>query len=460
MKTTMSMLWAVALVAGCGGGGGEGSEGTTPPATDDSGRAITTAGGETVSVVAHNHWQRGVTAFQAAEEAGWNPSRCESVAEPFEEAVEAQSGAFAEAIYMQGVVAARCGEEDDARRHYNQALSVNQTFCKARAAVGLMELEGGNANAARATFERAIRDDARCTEAYTNLAIIQRRQNQSAEALNNLRRALAIESDYLPAFNQMALLHYEAAGTTGDQRRLDLAEVVCRQAQLIERDYAPIYNTWGLIKVAKGDIIEALRMFERATNLDNSMYEAFMNFGQINLSFRGYESARAAFARSVELRARSYDAHIGLGAALRGLNQMEPAQQQYEAAIQIDGNRPEAYFNLGILYQDYRNGTPADLNQAKQYYQQFLAKARGQAAYANAIEAVERRCQTQQQGQRRRRRARSTDCRPGRLQNIDETISALDEVAQIEREAAALQRQAEQQQQQQEQQQPEGGGGE
>jgi tetratricopeptide (TPR) repeat protein len=271
----------------------------------------------------------------------------------------------------------------------------------------------------------------------------------------------------------MALLHYERAiaEEQTDEQRLDLAEVVCRQAQLINRDYAPIYNTWGLIKVRRGDIIEALRMFERAVQLNNSIFEAHMNFGQITLSFRGYEDARRSFARAVELQNNSYDAHIGLGAALRGLNQLDQAEAEYNRARELDGNRPEAYYNLGILYQDYKSanaGDPRpDIRRATEYFQQFLAKARGNRAYANSVEDVERRCQDQQQGRRGRRRARSTDCRPGRLQNMEQMIRDLDEVGQMQREAEALQRQQEQQmrelqeqeRQQQQQQQPPGGGG-
>ncbi len=181
------------------------------------------------------------------------------------------------------------------------------------------------------------------------------------EALNNLRRALAIESQYLPAFNQMALLYLDLAQTADNEQMLDLAAVVCRQAQLIDRNYAPIYNTWGLVFVKKNDIIQALRMFEQATHLDNNMFEAYMNFGQITLGFRGYEDAKNAFSRAVELRGNDYDAHIGLGAALRGLNQMPQAQAEYEHAIQLDGARPEAYFNLGLLYQDYMSGSIDDL---------------------------------------------------------------------------------------------------
>jgi len=108
---------------------------------------------------------------------------------------------------------------------------------------------------------------------------------------------------------------------------LDLAEVVCRQAQLIDGNYAPIYNTWGLINVRQGNIIAGLAKFQRAFTLDANMFEAYMNFGELTLSFRGYEDAARAFERATQLQPTNYDAWLGLGAAQRGMNNDQGAPQ-------------------------------------------------------------------------------------------------------------------------------------
>lgn len=431
---------AAAMLAACGGGSASGGGG-------GDGDGVQTAGGTSVSAEAHEAWEEAVALFQRLDGQGWNEARCSQAHDAFDGANDAQGGRFTEAIYMMGLIAERCRNADQAREYYNQALSINERYCKARSAIGVGQLNAGQAGAAEQTFARAIRDDNQCTEAYVNLAAIQRQRGgeQTREALNNLRRALAIESDYLPAFNQMALLYLDLAQGQNNTQMLDLAGVVCRQAQLINRDYAPIYNTWGLVNLRKDNLIEALSLFERARTLDPAMFEAHMNFGSITIAFRGYEDARTAFARAVELRGGSYDAHIGLGAALRGLRQLPQAQAEYERAIEIDANRPEAYFNLGIIYQDYMSGSIDDLNRAKGYYDQFIQRARSGSAYTSTVEDVQRRCQQQQQSGNRRRRRRSTDCRPGRLQNIEVALDALRAMAEMQR--------------QQQQQQPEGGGG-
>jgi Flp pilus assembly protein TadD len=337
-----------------------------------------------------------------------------------------------------------------------------------------------------AEFTRAVHDDTRCTEGYVNLAILQRRTPATAaDALNNLRRALAIDSGYLAAFNQMALLYYDqavrAAGgqatvqggvpasmpseTEGGSHHhqtarqaagsqmLDLAEVVCRQAQLINGDYAPIYNTWGLINMQQGNIIAALAKFERAFTLDPTLFEAYMNFGEITLGFRGYDDAAGAFQHATELRPQAYDAFIGLGAAKRGLQDPDAAEAAYRAAIAIDGNRPEAYFNLGLLYQDYRTGAEAELRQAQDFYRQFVSHAGSNEVYAPAVEAVQHHCPdtcpTPSGTSRSRRRRAPTTCAMGRIQQIDTNICLVHELAQMQADIQAMQQQMESQQQQQ-----------
>ncbi len=257
----ISLLTAIAL--GCGGGGGTDEVDEENAARTEGGEVIAGAAGA-LNVEAHNHWLAAQRLYVQNAEAGWNEQRCSATRAAFEEAVEAQ-GNFAEAIYMSGLVAEDCGDTSAARGHYTRALQVaeearrgqegnppgNGPLCKARVALGLLDQAAGNRGPAQQAFQRSIREDPQCTSGYVNLAITQREAGgaQVTEALRNLRRALAIESDYLPAFNQMALLHYQRGKGEGGAAALDLAEVVCRQAQLINRNYAPIYNTWGLVKI-------------------------------------------------------------------------------------------------------------------------------------------------------------------------------------------------------------------
>ncbi len=432
-----SRALSVALAIVVSACGGSAAGGTTTPANaakDPQGNVVKSSSGQAVSKEAESAWREALAAFETAEKAGWNSDSCDSVSSDFSKANREQGGRFAEAIYMAGLSLDRCHQSDEAQKRYNEALGIDAKQCGARVGVGIKQFLEGNDKAAYATFDRAVKDDARCTEGYVNLAMMQMARDgaKSEEALNNLRRALAIDAQYLPAFNQMALLFLGRA--LDNKKMLDLAAVVCRQAQLINPNYAPIYNTWGLINVRKESVFDALRMFEKASQLDGSIFEAHMNFGQITLSFRGYQDARKAFERAVELKPKNYDAHLGLGAALRGLGDAAGAKDQYEAAQKLSGTRAEAYFNLGILYQDYMSGSVADMKQALSFFDQFVGRAQGNVQWKPVVDDIERKCGSDDAKKKRRS---SKTCRPGRRQNIQLAIEAMAAMAEMEKQSGA-----------------------
>jgi tetratricopeptide (TPR) repeat protein len=435
LRSTTALCSAAALfmASACGGSSASGAGSSTTAANaakDENGNVVKSSSGAAVSKEAEANWKEALSAFDAAEKGGWNEGSCGSVGDVFSRANREQGGKFAEAIYMTGLVKDRCGKAEEALKAYNDALQIDPKLCGARVGTGIHDFKAGREAQAFSTFERSVRDDARCTEGYVNLAMLQMARSGagSEDALNNLRRALAIDATYLPAFNQMALLFLGRAHENA--KTLDLAAVVCRQAQLINANYAPIYNTWGLINMRKQNVFDALRMFERAIQLDSSVFEAHMNFGQITLGFRGYQDAKTAFEKAVQLKPKSYDAHVGLGAALRGLGDAAAAKAQYEEAQKLDGGRPEAYFNLGLLYQDYMSGSVPDMKQALTFYDQFVQRARGNTSYKPTVDEIERRCET---SEAKKKRKSSKTCRPGRKQNIELAIEAMAAMAEMEK---------------------------
>jgi tetratricopeptide (TPR) repeat protein len=347
---------------------------------------------------------------------------------------------------------ARCNQRENALSFYNKALRQNSKLCGARVGVGLDALDQGRDSNALREFQAAVKDDPQCTEGYVNLAALQRRGGDVKEALNNLRRALAIDAQYLPAFNEMALLYLQQA--QDNKKMLDLAEVVCSQAQKINASYAPVYNTWGLIDLRRDEIIAAAAKFQRASELDPKIFEAHMNFGQITIGFRGYEDAKKSFTQALSLQPKDYDAMVGLGVALRGLDQTDKAEEMYNKAKGLQANRPESYYNLGVLYQDFKDGTTDQMKTARSYYEQFMTRAGSDPRYAAAVEEIKRRCKYDGKGKKGRG---SVKCIAGRLQNIEDYLQAMKDMAEIERlqkQAEKQQKEVEAQQQQQEQAAP------
>lgn len=359
-------------------------------------------------------WDDAVELYAQHEEArDWDGEACRETLSAFEQVSEQREGQNARAVYMMGLVAERCGSADRARALFTRALELEDDLCEARVAIALEHQRAGRGEQARAGFELAIADDNLCAPAYVNLAAMQAEVPAQREAaVANLRRALAARSDYLPAFDQLAQIYL--AASEEQPALLDLAEVVCRQAQMIDPTYAPIHNTWALIDIARGDLTGAAAKLARATELDPRMFEAWMNFGQLTLSQRAYEDAARAFAAARELRPGSYDAAIGSGVALRGLSHPEQAERMYRAALEIDEDRPEAWFDLAVLYQEHRGGTAEDLDQAHEYLREFVGRAQRSGRFGDQVAEVLRWCSPS----RSRRGRRRAECQMGRVQNV------------------------------------------
>jgi len=402
------VLVACAWMAGCGHGT---QTVIRPPVPPD----------EPPSEVELARWEDAAALFARHEAAGdWDGEACLRTLGAFESVSE--GGQRAQAVYMTGLVAQRCGNEDGARRLFSRALEIDETLCEARVALAVMDLEGEHVDRARAAFARAVELDNQCVPAYLNLASLQAQlPGQREAAVANLRRALAVRADYLPALDQLARVYL--AWSDERPELLRLAAVVCRQAQLIDDGYAPIYNTWALIDLAQGDPTAAAAKLDRAVTLDPTFFAAWMNFGQVTLSQRAYEDAARAFGRARELRPGSYDAAIGLGVALRGLTRPEDAEASYRAALEIDDDRAEAWFDLAVLYHEHRQGTPAQLRQALSFLDQFARRARRHPSLEDALEETARWCPEQNEGRARRR----SSCRPGRAQLIVTSLELLGE---------------------------------
>ncbi len=162
-------------------------------------------------------------------------------------------------------------------------------------------------------------------------------------------------------------------------------------------------NTTGLIQVELGQINGAVLAFDSASNLDPKFFEAHMNLGAVNLSFRGFKRAEAAYRKAVSLQANSYEAHLGLALAIRGLiddmnfdANVAAVQTELDECKRIDASRPDAFYNEGILWQEYKaKGGGKDsiksLRKAQAIFLEFSQKAAGKGEYTEQVKRAKER---------------------------------------------------------------------
>ena len=428
--------------AGCGGGGAN-----TPPAHNADGSVTKTLDGKAVSVAAENKFKDALDALVAHDKANdWNEQVCNDIAHKFDAAAdENPDHKFTEATYNAGLIYQRCGNDKEAKDRFQKALSASPKFHYARSQLALYQYKAdGNLDAAISELDRVVSDAIfQNVPALVNLAMFQMQRdsprgggencksagkdNKEIELADfecarlNLQRALAIDDTYMPASNQLALYYFNGAkkrvlgkangprraiesstavGKHADSQEMELAALVCSQAIRKNSKYAPIHNTNGLILNELGLKNAAVAEFNEAAALDPKLFEAWMNLAAINLSFRGFEKAQAAYKKALEMRPNDYDAHLGMALAIRGQilpgpnydTMIAQVQSELDTCKRLDGSRPDAFYNEGILGQKYKykGGTEgaksiAAGEAAKASLQSFIDKAQGKPEYDTAV---------------------------------------------------------------------------
>jgi tetratricopeptide (TPR) repeat protein len=435
MRTISGLAAVVALVAavGCGGGSSSG-----PAARDASGKTLTDSKGNAVSVEAANKFKAGLEAMVQHDKANdWNEASCKATADMFLDAAKEQGDkTFAEALYNAGLAYQRCRNVAEAKKHFEEVLQKDSKFHAARVQVALYNFaESGERDVDRAIAEvrQAAVVDAQYknVEALVHLALLyMKRGNNVADgdgpndfqrAKRYIQSALAVDDGFMPAFNQLAIYYLETAkqkagrqtgkrvATSGvkekkiDTQALELAALVCSQAIRKNPNYAPVYNTLGMIHVELGNLNSAVQSFNSARRLDPSFYEAQMNFAAVNLQFRGFEQAEDAYRAALKMRPNDYEGRLGLALALRGQiddsnfdKMVAAAAAELEAAKKIAPDRAETYYNEAILTQEYKaksggKGAEPALMQAKGLFGQFIQKAGSSPEFADASKRAKER---------------------------------------------------------------------
>ncbi len=394
----------------------------------------------------------------------WTGAECQATASMFQAADDQQKGSFLPALFNAGVAHQRCLDVARARPLFEQVLEQDPKFHRARVELSrLLLAEKGDAAIpeAMAGLERAVLDsDYQNVEALVELARLQMRRggsvsdkdgaNDLERAKKNLQRALAVDDAYLPAQNQLALYYLSRAKRGSDKGRglvasggaqknadtqaIDLALLVATQGLAKNSQDASLLNTTGLILVETGDLPLAVKHFKKAREVDPRFFEAHMNYAAVNLSFRGFAEAEAAYRSAAQLRPKDYDAALGVALALRaqidgdgGEGRLAEAEKWIGKAKEIDAARPEAYFNHAILVEQYKTRSGGEaanraLGDALGLYQEFVKRAQGKPELSEVVfevSAVPQKPESQCLGPKAK-----TDraCKRGRMLDVRDTI--------------------------------------
>lgn len=194
-------------------------------------------------------------------------------------------------------------------------------------------------------------------QAYTRLGVQYLQAGDNVNAKNSLQRALAINDNYAPAHNALALVFQS-------EREFELAEQYYRKALAIEPMSAMFHNNYGAFLFARERYEEACQAFSRATEdpFYASRAQAFENMGRCYRQLGRNDVAEHALRRALDLQRDRPFAQVALADLLLDQGNVPEAvgwfnrfREQVEARL-VEHNANSLWVGVRVARADRNAG--------------------------------------------------------------------------------------------------------
>jgi tetratricopeptide (TPR) repeat protein len=264
----------------------------------------------------------------------------------------------------------------------------------ALAYAGSILSEKGDALAARASFDQALKRDPKFAFAWRLRANADLRANDTASAEASIAQALRLKADDAPSLMQLALIKARKGETAA-------AEDAFARAAAIQPNWPQIPLNLGAMYTRMGDNVAAKAAYQRAIDIDPDFVDAHELLALSASLDKDYDTAISHQRVIVRLQSDNASVHDQLGSFLEGKGDLDAAlvaysqaaelapdvarytqrqglvlmkQKKTQAALQkfleaqkLDGALTDLWFNIADAYRDL--GQHAE---AKAAYQNYL----------------------------------------------------------------------------------------
>ena len=189
-------------------------------------------------------------------------------------------------------------------------------------------------------YHEVLEHDPHAADAWNLTGVVAHQSGQQTEAIDNIRRAIAIESD-IPQY-QLNL----AAALLAD-KQADEAEQSCRRCLKLDPVCAEAFSSLGNALRELGRLDEAIEAFHRALHCRPDYADAQCNLGILLFSIGRLDEAEQWLRQALAANPRLYQAHNNLGLIHQNRGSYDHASECYTRALQIQPGSPETLINQG-----------------------------------------------------------------------------------------------------------------
>ena len=263
---------------------------------------------------------------------------------------------YAPAWLKLAAVEFKTGELEAAKRDYRRRLVLLSQDPYAELGLARIELQHGDAAAARARLDRIVQHDPGFSAAHNLYAeILAGAGDAEGASLHRFLGGLAgrfrdaddpwleeLQADCYDVNKLTVLASVEDLTNHGDH-----GVALLERALEVEPNDARIYAQLGNAYVHRDDAKRALAEFDRGSTRPNANSDFFASYSQACLAAGDAERAREVADRGLARWPDAADLHTARGNALSALGQTDAAIASYRRAVTLAPNVCQVHFNLG-----------------------------------------------------------------------------------------------------------------
>jgi tetratricopeptide (TPR) repeat protein len=199
----------------------------------------------------------------------------------------------------------------------------------------------GSSDAALANYDRALALQPDFIQAWNNRGAVLKQMKRYEEALNSYDRALGLQPDHVEILNNRA-------GVLHELKRYGEALANYDRALTLRPGHAEALSNRGITLQALGRHAEALTSYGSALAARPDFVEAFINRGIALYDLKRFDEALTSYDRALALWPDNADALSNRGNALVKLLRYDAALASYDDALRLQPHHSEAYHNRGL----------------------------------------------------------------------------------------------------------------
>ena len=205
--------------------------------------------------------------------------------------------------------------------------------------------QGGNPAAAEQAYRQVLTIQPDNADALHLLGLARHHQNDHAEALVHIDRALGIAP-------RIALFHNSRGSALRGLGRLPDAINALRQAIELDPDHGEALANLGELLLVTGDIQQAGLYIRQALEADPSGPETWFNLANILFQEGDRDGSITALQKVIELEPRFAPAYERLGALLHDVDRLDEAIDALNSALRLNSSDASSWLSLGLCRDD------------------------------------------------------------------------------------------------------------